>query len=93
MEFLTAEIRRAGRTEVEFSFGSVAERKSLSQNYETWNRQQFCLARWLRLHSLFFKMFTIFRATQQDFLQRTYYNDLLTHNHPVTQARVQRDCL
>ena len=28
----------------------------------------------------------IFRATQQDFLQRTYYNDLLMHNHPVTQT-------
>ena len=28
----------------------------------------------------------IFRATQQDFMQRTHYNDLLTHNHPVTQT-------
>ena len=28
----------------------------------------------------------IFRATQQDFLQRTHYNDLLTHSHPVTQT-------
>lgn len=48
--------------------------------------KQFCLRPMVKTPFLVLQMFTSSGPPNQDFLQRTYHNDLLTHNHPVTQT-------